>query len=315
MPDPRSNAMTDDQCDETPADTDHAPEEGEEGARRPFLRAVIDLCLNHPTGKKYAPAVFIGFVFLVASAVLQLAAWLNAENRGPAATQNVLPDLGGGADDDESAEPGARVRLVVPNEFTPRGGGGTKGAEEVQVEPPIIIPAPPGPGPDPIAPPMPAKYLTNPAVEADISMNHKDALTSNTELVTRGFGGLPEGAKSWVVRRLRAEAKAYLEAVDAGLVKFEGLGYRGQVLAAGRKEFKRASGQLVQAQGKLKVDMSDADCRWALEALKSGAQSIHTANRGVLRFSPVTLPDFTERLNPGWVRWQQEYGGGQPGGQ
>lgn len=309
--------MPDSQYDEevapgTEADTN--PEETEEADRRRFFLAALDLVLTHPTGQKWAIAAVCALFLLGAFGVHHLALQFSAEDtRTPARGRIPTIQIGPVEEDDPGEAP--EVIVKIPEEFTRKGTAGERfeaeekdGCPGVPVRP-LLVPAPPAPPEEIAPPPRPARYLPNPAVEEDISLNHRDAVTTNTELVTRGFERLPEGSRAWVVRRFDAEARAFAAAVDAGSRTFADLGYRGDALLLGKKQFTLVATRLREARGRLRPQMTDGECSRVLEQLKLAAQFLEAANRGSLRLSPVTVPDFTEKVNPAWLDWQRRYGG------
>ena len=142
----------------------------------------------------------------------------------------------------------------------------------------------------------------------DISRNHPDAVASGSQIAALGFNNLPEGTQAWIGRRFAAEAKAYSNCIAAALQKFMDSNYTPGYKLLAQQQCKVVQNRLGQAQAKIKGQMTETDCLWVLEQLKSTAQFLQCSNHGVFLWSPVTIPDFAERLNPAWEEWQRKYG-------
>lgn len=310
MPDPnptQPNVSVGEQAACAPA----APDRPAEAPKRSAWLDALEILLNHPAGRKIALLTAAAVFFFLAFALHHFARWLLAEKpRG--AGESSPPAFTLGLGDDEAAPP-TRVKLVIPADILGQKGR-KKAADEVEGEPvrPVNGGRQPAPGvrePErPRVPRPPAKYLASQAVGEDISLNHPDAVASRAQILTRGFNNLPDGARAWVVRRFSAEAKAYADAVAAGWQKFQDLGYQGRLLLAGKQQFDVMYARLGQAQAKLQGPMTDAECVWVLEQLKTAPEFLLAFNRRALRPTPVTVPDFTESPNPAWLEWWRRYG-------
>jgi hypothetical protein len=283
-----------------------------EGAKRPAWLDALEMLINNPAGRKLALVTVAAIVFIVTIAIHYTAKWFNSE-KPPATMNTTAPSNVVGVIGDQQPAPAVQLKLIIPQEFLDAN------KKKKMVEDEKIDAAPPlkidpkvflqnlEPRVIPLPLREPPRYVRNPAVDDEISLNHKDAVT-NMQIVTRGFNKLPEDSKAWVVRRFTAEADAYANAVGVGWIKFVDLGYKGGPLQVGKQQFDAVSARMVQAKTKLQGRMTDADCVWVIEQLRFAVQFLHNANRNALRRSPITVPDFTEQPNASWQTWHQEYG-------
>jgi hypothetical protein len=211
------------------------------------------------------------------------------------------------------------VKVVVPEKYRPQRGGKKPGdADEASTGTPtnsgrpIVINIPPKPTPpEPVIPPEPLKFLPNAAVDPECSRNHKDAINSDELIATRGFSGLPEESRDWLVRRKFAEAKAYGRALNIAWQAFQDLPFdlrSVRYAAYGKARFELYRYRLDQVLEKLRGGMTDVEFQWVGDQIKTTAKFLDALNREALQVTPVTLPNFVEKPNPDYVDWYQKYG-------
>ena len=287
----------------TPGAAAAGPEQPAEGGKKSAGLQIMELIINHPAGRKIAVAAVAAIVLLAAFAVHYAVRWVGEDKpRSEAAAH-------GGLNIGVSDEPGSlttQIKVVIPGDRKREiedGAGPIVSPPRIESPPVLQIPKP-----EPATvPPEPAKYLPNAAVDDDISLTHPDAVASKSEIATRGFNKFPPGSRAWLVRRLSAEARAYSDAIEVGWQKFQDLGYRGQLLLAGKNQFELFHARLLQAREKIQGSMSDAECLWVVEQLNTSVLFLNDLNKKALRVTPVTVPDFDERINPEWIAWQRKY--------